>query len=144
MTAAGLVSGACVDGGPSRFARGAAVLSLLLGLTLLAISPALGDAAGYVAVLSGACAATAFAGAYVLWVRAGLVAHAVAGISALSAAVIEGLHVTVGLPGALRVERLSVLESGTVVGLAGLVLVVLGADLRKRRPHRAPEHPYAL
>lgn len=144
MTTAGFVSGTHVHGAPTRRARAASLTSLLLGVSLLVILPALGDAAGYVAVLAGVSASAALAGACALWVRPGLLAHTVTGIAAVTVMVIEGLQISGGLPGAMQVDRLTLLEGGLVLGLALVLLVLLAADLLRRPAQRPPEHPYAL
>jgi len=144
MTTAGFLSGTNVHDAPTRRARGASLTALLLGVSLLVLLPALGDAAGYVAVLAGVSATAALAGACALWVRPGLLAHTVTGIAAVTVVVVEGLRIGGGLPGAMRVDRLTALEGGLVLGLAVVVLLLLAADLLRRPAQRPSEHPYAL
>ena len=144
MTTAGFLSGTNVHDAPTRRARGASLTALLLGVSLLVLLPALGDAAGYVAVLAGVSATAALAGACALWVRPGLLAHIVTGIAAVTVVVVEGLRIGGGLPGAMRVDRLTALEGGLVLGLAVVVLLLLAADLLRRPAQRPSEHPYAL
>lgn len=144
MTTAGFVSGTDADIAPTWCARGASVASLALGLSLVAILPALLSAAGYVAVLAAACAVGALAGGYVLWAHGTLLARTVTGLAAATTLVIEVLRLSAGLPGASVLDRLGSAGSMLVGGAAGLTLVLLVVDALRHRPRRLPERPYAL
>jgi hypothetical protein len=143
-TTTGLVSGTRDQTAPSHFSRVAALSSLLLGLVLVALLPAVTTAAFYVGVLTAASAVVALASGYVLWSRATLVARAVVALAAGGTLAVELLHVLKGLPGASDLGGRMPWESTAVGGLAGVVLVFLFVDALRRSPDRAPDHPYAL
>jgi len=144
VTTTGFVSGTRDQTAPSHFSRVAALSSLLLGLLLVALLPAVAQAAFYVGVLTAASAVAALASGYVLWSKATLVARAVVAIVAGGTLAVELLHVLKGLPGASELRSRMPWESTVAGVLAGVVLAFLLVDALRRRPDEAPEHPYAL
>lgn len=145
MTTAGFVPGTHDEiGAASWCARGAALASLALGLALVALVPDLGAAAGYVAVLACATAATAIAGALRLWLRPTLVGWAVAGAAAATVLVVEALALVLGLPGTGGLPRLGAVGGLALSTLAALVLVLTVVAGMRRDTEPPPDQPYAL
>ena len=144
MTTAGFVSGTRDQTTPTRCSRGAAVSSVLLGASLVAVLPVLTRAAFYVGVLAAASAALALVAGYVLFTRATLVVRTVAALAAGSTLLGHMLQILEGLPGARGLGRLTLLEGGAALGLAAAVIAFLLTDALLHRPEQAPDHPYAL
>lgn len=141
MTTAGLMSGAHETRVPTLRARVASGASLVLGAVLLAIVPALLDAADYVAVLGGTAAVVSIVGGRASWSRPSLTAWTTCATGAATVCVVVLLEIVLGLPGAGGLPRF---ESVAVLVLASGVLLLTAADLPSRRPEETPEHPYAL
>ncbi len=145
MTTAGFVSGARDETTtPTRVSRVAAASSLLLGLALITVLPVVADVASYVGVLTASSAAVAIVTGYALWRRPTLVMRAVAAFAAGATLAVLLLQSLDGLPGARRLGGLAPVGSLVVAGLASIVLLLLLADARRRRPDQTPDHPYAL
>jgi hypothetical protein len=144
MTTTGFMSGPRAVQAPTRCTRGAAVLSLLLGLVLVVSLPVLAGAAFYVGVLAAALAAVALGAGAVLWSHDTLVVRAGAILAAVPILLGELLAFSLGLPGAHELAELTVLRALAAVVLAAGVLVLLLADAFRSRPEETPDSPYAL
>jgi hypothetical protein len=144
VTTAGFVSGTRDQVTPTRCSRAAALSSVLLGASLVAVLPVLTRAAFYVGVLAAASAALALVAGSVLWSRATLIVRTVAALAAGSTLLGELLQIFQGLPGARELGRLTLVEIAAALGLSAAVLALLLADALLHRPEQAPDHPYAL
>lgn len=144
VTTAELMSGTHGTLAPRLRARIASGASLVLGVVLLVIVPALLDAADYVAVLGGAAAVVAIVGGGALWSRPSLTAWTTCATGAATVCVTVMLELVLGLPGAGGLPRIGGLESGLVLSLASGVLLLTAAGRPLRRPEETPQHPYAL
>lgn len=144
MTTTGFRPAAVDETAPTGLSRVAAAASLLLGLALAVVLPAIVQAVSYVGVLAAVSAAVALVTGYVLWTRATMVVRALAALGAGATLAGQVLQFLRALPGAHELGPVTRWESGPACLLASAVVVSLLLDARRRRVEPPQEHPYAL
>lgn len=144
MTTTGIGPAVRDETAPTPLSRAAAAASLLLGVVIAGVLPAVTEAASYVGLLAAVSAATALVAGYVLWARASIMVRAVTALAAgvsLAGQLLQLLH---SLPGAADLGSITSWEGLSVSLLAGAVVVCLLLDARQRLHEPSQDHPYVL